>query len=449
MTWIKDISPKTRDIAIILALFLLAAFLRLPGLDHPQTTIFDEPVYANFTIKTNEHIPFFDIHPPFIKLLFARVAGTMPYETSWVPIEFNADVGDFPLHRERVLVAIFGIFLVPVVYVAARMLGLHPPLALIPALLVALDNGLIISSRAMLPDMIILTLEFSAFALALLGLRMQRGSWGASGMILASALVIGVAVASKWTALGIFGVIMLLYLQRGAIRAMIATAVTVPVVYIAIFLIYFSGFPPGVPMQQVLSYLDLPSVRALQISGDIWKDIALLPRYHAQMAQVNSDPGFIAHTLAAPGASSWPFARNPMVFWKDTPSRSAIVFWGNPYAWIIAFALGVALLGILFIREGLERPKAFLMRPEILLAVGFVANYIPFLLISRPMYPYHYFPALMFLYLLFPFAVREIAARGKAVIGEQQTRIILATLLLPIPLVFLLLLPMTYGWATI
>ena len=52
------------DVQWVIILLILASLLRLPFLNHPNDTVFDEVVYANYVTFQLEGHPYFDIHPP-------------------------------------------------------------------------------------------------------------------------------------------------------------------------------------------------------------------------------------------------------------------------------------------------------------------------------------------------------------------------------------------------
>ena len=88
---------------------------------------------------------------------------------------------------------------------------------------------------------------------------------------------------------------------------------------------------------------------------------------------------------------------------------------GNPLLWIAAFALFIFMC----IEMGRGRKHTSDHRSIMImtLIVGYLANYLPFFLIHRPMYLYHYFSALIFLFLLagyaLPLAIDRVSSHFK------------------------------------
>jgi dolichyl-phosphate-mannose-protein mannosyltransferase len=93
---------------------------------------------------------------------------------------------------------------------------------------------------------------------------------------------------------------------------------------------------------------------------------------------------------------SWPFNFKPLWIYSgnsEQPGKKAtIVSMGNPLIW----TLGVGALTIL-IYHLLRRPKFSLLFPVL---VGFFSLYLPWVLVSRATFIYHFFPALPLLYLM-------------------------------------------------
>jgi dolichyl-phosphate-mannose-protein mannosyltransferase len=189
-----------RDVMCVLALLVVTVVLRVPFIGHPPVTQYDEVTYANYAMHLLDKRPFVDIHPPLARMIFAETARTSePFLTRGIDMTFNAPFGYFPMAKERTLVALFGIMLPLLLYMIARTLGYSPRAALLTGLFIATDNGMIIFSRAMLPDMLLLVFDFLAVLLALLAVRASTQAHALS-LALGTGLTIGLALSTKWTA---------------------------------------------------------------------------------------------------------------------------------------------------------------------------------------------------------------------------------------------------------
>jgi dolichyl-phosphate-mannose-protein mannosyltransferase len=86
-------------------------------------------------------------------------------------------------------------------------------------------------------------------------------------------------------------------------------------------------------------------------------------------------------------------------------------------------------------------------KDESILLAGYLFNYLPFFLIDRPMYLYHYFTALLFLVLLLPKVTPRIIDCLSLVTNDRlfaRVFVVFATILLFVNAI--LLFPATYGW---
>lgn len=439
-----------KDTQVILLILVLALCLRVPFLSYPGRTVFDEVIYTNFVTHMMNGVPFFDIHPPLARILFTEVAKITPFHILGLPMETNQSFGDFPYASLRFLVALFGILLVLLVYVAGRIIGYLPRIAAIPALLVVFDNAFVLYSRTILPDTILLCFSLLGFIAALLAAKRKVG-WRKWLLVLLAASSLGLAVSIKWTALGIFGVVVAMFLLSRMYWEVLASATLLIGIYLLIFVGFFLYFPQGGKVDFMLSPYDVPWITNLEFlknpGGQEPQILAsFLVSYHRVMLEANQDPRVAQKTLQAPGPLSWPPAKSSISFWQNETKNKLIVLTGNSLLWSITFfALLFEIAWIAF--RTLHERLWPIDRPESILLLGYVMNYLPFFFIHRPMFLYHYFTALLFLFLLVP----RIAPRIIDCIARLSGDRLLANTLVSfvgflILLNFFLLAPITYGF---
>src|SRR3989338_6959313 len=98
---------------------------------------------------------------------------------------------------------------------------------------------------------------------------------------------------------------------------------------------------------------------------------------------------------------------------------------------------------MLWKKERLSRLKTFLV-------LSYLGNYLPFFFISRKMFLYHYFPALLFSFLLVPIAFSTIwpylERKIPNLLQENGERILFFSVLAISAIMFLSISPMTYGF---
>lgn len=143
-----------RDGTILSVVTVIALVLRLYMIWHPAEVVFDEVHFGKFASYYLRREYFFDVHPPFAKLLIAvggylvGFKGNFDFES----IGDNYIKAGVPYIPMRILPAILGSLQVPVVYAIMRETGHAPPIAALSACLLAFDNGHITQDRLILLD---------------------------------------------------------------------------------------------------------------------------------------------------------------------------------------------------------------------------------------------------------------------------------------------------------
>jgi len=449
--WVKRRTEK--DAPVIFLILVLAVILRVPFLSHPDRTVFDEVVYANFATYIVHEAPFFDIHPPLARMLFAEVARRgETFSGEVLRVETGQPFGNFPYVALRSFVALFGVLLPLLIYSAGRLLGYAPRVAMIPALFVIFDNALTVYSRVILPDMLLLVFGFSGLIAAFAATK-KRAVWQRLALTILAGSLIGLAVSVKWTALGIFGIVALCFLLSRMYWEVVLSALFVALVYVSVFCAFVLYFPQGGKMDPILPPYDVPLVTTLKFPREHSPQAIgiFLLRYHGVMLETNRDPGITSEVMSAPGSLAWSVAKSSILFWEDSASGGnnggrAITLTGNSLLWFVVFFALLFELTWIFFHIVRERRWPIDNNESILLA-GYVMNYLPFFFIHRSMYLYHYFTALIFLFLIVPRITPRII---DCIARLSHDRLLAETLLLFIGFLillnFFLLSPVTYGF---
>ncbi|HSE35394.1 MAG TPA: phospholipid carrier-dependent glycosyltransferase [Candidatus Paceibacterota bacterium] len=440
----------------IAGLILLAAIAtRVPGLDHPSEAVHDEVTYMNYTIRTVSAEPYFDIHPPLGRMLFAGIASRFPFQKvaeSNIP---NAPFDDFPYVPIRLFVALVSLAIPIALYAIARSAHLPPIAAAIPAGLAVFDSSLILYARTMHPDTLLLAFGIGAVAVALSrDLFRERPELHAISV----GILGGLAVATKWTGLGLLGVaLFVLARSRRSILPIILGGSTALAIYLAVFAAYFfAWYPTGgtIAPEQFGPFADVPGISEAAFPSRIeaYPDAFLGTHRAIWNADRAAD---VVRTENAADLSRpvfWPLAFGGEFLVWSHPTGNLIIYRGNPFPWTITYlallAAAIALLARAFVRRAIfsdrERWLGFFV-------FAFAANYLPFFLIERPMYLYHYMVAALFAYLAAPFAWSEVIAPWLLSIGLSKKAIaaLAGGLLLLCGVGFLILAPTTYGFGEV
>ncbi|TGZ85739.1 family 39 glycosyltransferase [Ascodesmis nigricans] len=138
-----------------LALVTLLAFAtRFWGITYPDEVVFDEVHFGKFASYYLERTYFFDVHPPFAKLLLALMGWFVGYDGHF---KFD-NIGDsyithqVPYVAFRAMSAIQGALTVPVVFLTMWESGYSLPAALTASIFLIFDNAHVGQTRLILLD---------------------------------------------------------------------------------------------------------------------------------------------------------------------------------------------------------------------------------------------------------------------------------------------------------
>ncbi|KAK9467612.1 Dolichyl-phosphate-mannose-protein mannosyltransferase-domain-containing protein [Lipomyces arxii] len=148
---------KKEEIKYNLALLAVTVggfYTRFYKLYHPDQVVFDEVHFGKFASYYLQRTYFFDVHPPFGKLLFALVGYLVGYDGSFL----FENIGDGYTHNKvpylayRALPALLGALTVSVVFLTMKHSGYSLAACMVAAGLVLFDNGHITQTRLILLD---------------------------------------------------------------------------------------------------------------------------------------------------------------------------------------------------------------------------------------------------------------------------------------------------------
>lgn len=444
----------TKDQAWVLLIILVTIMLRFPYLDHPKLSVMDERIHGVFALLSMNGKLYFDIHPPLVRIGFHELASRTTFDhtslTAYERIGQGGGFVDFPYVSLRALVAILGSILPLLIYLIARIMRVTPGIAGVTALCVSIEPAFILYSRTMLPDTPMIVFQFGALAATYGAIKTHSSRWSFFFAIL-SGLLIGAAISTKWIAVGVLGVIGLLLLWERKLLALITIVSISLFVYSASFFYFLGYFPQGGRTDPVLHTYQVDYIKDLTLPphADLIERADYIIALHKAMWRSNTDENVSALLPAdAPNPLAWPVAKVRLHAWPDkeiSDQTKQIIFQGNALLWTLLFfffIFEVLWIGFQTIRER----RWTIERDETLLVVGYLANYLPFFLIERPMFLYHYLTALLFLILLAPkVAPRVIHCLILLTKDPRLTRIFSRTIIALILLGSLLSLPSTYG----
>lgn len=133
---------------------IVAAYLRFRILGTPDKVVFDEVHFGKFASYYLELTYFFDLHPPFAKLLIALAGWLVGYDGKYKfdTIGENYSDNNVPYIAYRTFIALQGTAVVPVMYLTMQTLGFTIPACVLASSIVCFDNAQIVDSRLILLD---------------------------------------------------------------------------------------------------------------------------------------------------------------------------------------------------------------------------------------------------------------------------------------------------------
>ncbi|MBI3255753.1 MAG: phospholipid carrier-dependent glycosyltransferase [Candidatus Andersenbacteria bacterium] len=414
------------------ALLAMAVCLHVLALDFPREVVFDEVHFGKFVNAyccTGER--FFDIHPPHAKLLIAGAVALTGYDGSFsfdhIGQPYSADA---PVIALRIVPALFGILLPFIIYILLRQVGVSEELSMVGAVAVMLDNALLLQTRIIALDGVLLVAQFGALA-AYLASRSREGQARLWYLTLAGSLA-GLSAGVKFTGLAIVLILAVLWLweiwQTGVV--LLRRLLTEALLFLgAALLIYAAGW--------WLHYALLPlpgSGDAWQIpTGNLWADTVAM---HRKMLSANY------HLSATHAYSSmwwtWPVMVRPIFYWQG--QGALMYFLGNPVMWWGALCLLLICMTKVIWSWAKGLPAA-LPRGVWLFAVGYIISLLPFVRIPRALFLYHYATPLLFSLLL------GVAYLDRALPAQNPRRFrFLGYMVAALAVGFMVFSPLTYGF---
>jgi dolichyl-phosphate-mannose-protein mannosyltransferase len=426
-----------------------ALFTRLWQLQLPPAVVFDEVYFRQFAANYLDGHYFFDIHPPLVKLLLAGTASVLHLSPEQVG---GGDPAGLVL---RIIPAIAGALLVPLIYIIVRQLGLGRRIATFGALLVLFDNALMVESRFVLMDSLLLLAGFGALS-CYLALRRRTGNkrwlW-----VVIMAILLGLLVTTKWSGLAIAGLITLAWFVEGRLsktswRRMVGEALlTISIVasiYVGSFAAHFALLSHSGEGDAFMS----EKFQATLIGNQNYNKTASMS-FWDKFIELNSEMYTAQSTLNGvqhPYSSrwySWPLEARPVYFWQSEPQKGDtqgnIYLLGNPVVW---WGSSIAVLIALLVWLGRPQWLGHRRRLIAFLLAGYSLNFVPFAFIDRPMFLYHYLFALLFAILITCVAIGRFFDWQAQHYGRRAAVQTYWAIVAVIVLSFLYFLPLSYGW---
>lgn len=381
---------------------MIALAIRLWRIFYPAGVVFDEVYFGNFTNYYIKSQFYYDIHPPLGKILAAVMANLSEYDGS---INFEkCPNGLYPIPDYvmlRLTPAILSALCGPMAYLAVRFAGFSEVGATVAAVLTIFDTSLGTEGRHILSDGILHF--FSILHIAILTFTMSIRKRNKLFVIwhLVTAISLGAACACKNTAWGLmlmdavcYGIRLLPYLRCGILDYLFELclwggplAIIQLLVYLTVFSIHFILLPYSGPgfgyLKQPMKDQMIPEVVG---EAGLWGMRLKSPGLFSRSAWITMDMhkgnmGIQEFHSSMSLPAQWPIPSGIMAYFWARDGRE-IRCMANVFSYCFAFA------GVVATPFGIRKGQQFLN--ALMFFAGWCACYLPFFLIPRIMYTYHY-----------------------------------------------------------
>jgi len=148
---------KEKPDLIIAGVFLiLGLFTRFFQISKSNIVVWDEAHFGGFASQYLKREFYFDVHPPLGKMLIALAGYLAGYDGHWGWDSGSTFPENVNFVRMRLFCATFGAFIVPLAYLTACELKFPRKICILIGLMVLCENGLIVISKFVLLDPILI-----------------------------------------------------------------------------------------------------------------------------------------------------------------------------------------------------------------------------------------------------------------------------------------------------
>lgn len=398
----------------------------LPSNSLEYPVLFDEQDLYNEEFSFRNSMYFDEIY--HARTAYEYINGLQTYETTHPPlgkelIALGIRIFGMNPFGWRIIGTLFGILMLPAIYVFAKRLTKDTALAALACVLLAFDFMHFTQSRIATIDVYItffvilmyfFMYEYTSLSFYDTSLRKTFLPLGLCG------LCMGLGIASKWTGI---------YAGMGLALLFFATLVVRKREYNAVFrttsdrkkskkpkklvpsdfhgktgrtilfcIVFFVAVPAFI---YLLSYLPVKDGTGNGLLTRLIDSQKYMFRYHSNLVS--------EHPYASRWYE-WPIIKKPVWYysrvlsgaWNEGGFREGISAFGNPLVWWVGILASLNMLRLALFKKD---------RNAIFLLVGYCAQYLPWSLISRDTFMYHYFPSVPFIVLMIVYSLTALKSR--------------------------------------
>ena len=387
LTYVKDYYG-------ICIIFTVGIFLRFVGLGQINEPIFDEIFYPQYGLMYLQGEEFFYAHPPFANYFYSFAIWLYSH-TNLLESESLDKVNFFELSvlSYRWLNALIGSLLIPVIYGISNLLYRNQYFAILAALFIAIDGSLIVDSRTALANMILLFFGFTSIYFLLKFLKNDARPLN----LFIAAVLMGITVSIKWNGLGFLFISLVCIIHFGKYSSKILIGRSIMSYLFLTGLLYIIFFLPDLYLNTQYGFIE----KHQQMLG-----------YHSTMVSANEHP-YCSEWY------SWPILNKPIAYYFSQDYFSGTQWFKNVHLlpnpllnWLsfLAMIIIIARYSLVILKQGMSKESS--QEINLVLSIGFLANLLPWSMVDRCLFLYHYQPSYVFSMLALSFLVSKQLERN-------------------------------------
>jgi dolichyl-phosphate-mannose--protein O-mannosyl transferase len=394
----------TLDSVNLLTLTALSLLSRFHTFWFPSSVVFDEIHFGNFTNFYINHTHFFDVHPPLAKLIIAWFAHLSEYDGS-IPFGriFAQPYPDESFLSLRIPSVVFSSMVAPLLYLTVRLAGFSKIAAFTTGVMVTFETSMICEGRFILTDGMLHFFVALHLAVSMYWYSLGRNTREWKVWLYLTSLSLGFAISVKFTALSLCAILLVheliclffensfkldgvlyhdfcLHAAQLAIPALVFQGV-LWVIHTSLLWYVGDDMPPSLNQTLINESVDDPNDWRKLLSPNIAVRVfeTLFQIQGSNMINYKSHP-----YMSKPG--DWPLLTD-----------LAVLFWSQGDRWVLCignvFVYYIALLSVVMVLLGFKK-RCY--RRAFLFVIGYLTSYLPFFLVPRTVFLYHYIIPLMF-----------------------------------------------------
>ncbi|MFA6365006.1 MAG: phospholipid carrier-dependent glycosyltransferase [Candidatus Paceibacterota bacterium] len=391
-------------VSLLLGISFILHFWRI---DIPNTPAFDEIHFATYAADYVKKITFFDIHPPLGKFIYATplffVDANALIDSEYAKQEKKSDdlsiitttsffkpFNHFPYQALRTIGALFGLLLVYSIFFFLKSLTRNNITALLGMCFIVFESALLMETR-----LILLNGMFLAFGFLALGfLYKEKPNLTLTGIFW------GLALSIKLISIVFLGPILFFFFSRRLLFPktsfvrlciisfsilfflwVVISAIFLPVESRLAFYASFFEIPHFIIKINHIVDISFPTLFASQIKAFFIESYVAIRGYTVGKFHPAQSPWYL-----------WPYMIMPFNYSPIT--KVNMVLLGNPFVWMLgtlSVVFSLCVLALTRLRGWITQNNA-----KSVLLVGYFSSLLPYALLHRSTFLYHYFPALIF-----------------------------------------------------